>query len=148
MANQNQTKVYIEQGARRLVIASGGEIDVLAGGALKFAGVDQSAAAALAVAGVAAGYKVARSAAAGVTPASASHTVATGLATVVAVIVSFRAAPTVNHMWNWGDIGDQAGTPAAGSFLLKSYKPTGTGDVTPIPTTASWVACQWLAIGT
>src|SRR5574341_736855 len=47
--------------------------------------------------GVAAGYKVARGT---VTPTSASHTVATGLATVVAVAVTFKGAQTLTHMFN------------------------------------------------
>lgn len=95
--------------------------------------------------GVAAGYKVARGT---VTPTSASHTVATGLATVVAVAVTFKGAQTLTHMFNYGDVGDQAGTPAAGSFLLKSLKPTATGNVTPIDSTTPWSACDWIAIGT
>src|SRR5574341_192493 len=97
------------------------------------------------VQGVAAGYKVARGS---VTPTSASHTVVTGLTTVVAVVVQFKGAPTLTHMFNSGDIGDQAGTPAAGSFLLKSYKPTASGDVTPIASTTPWAAVDWIAIGT
>src|SRR5574341_946616 len=95
--------------------------------------------------GVAAGYKVARGT---TTPTTASDTIVTGLATVVAVIVSFKGAPTVTHMFNAGDIGGQAGTTAAGSFLLKSYKPTGTGDVTPTASSTPWSAVDWIAIGT
>lgn len=95
--------------------------------------------------GVAAGYKIARGS---ITPTSASHTVVTSLATVVAVVVQFKGAPTLTHMFNAGDIGDQAGTPAAGSFLLKSYKPTGAADVTPVAATTPWAACDWIAIGT
>lgn len=95
--------------------------------------------------GVAAGYKVARGS---TTPVSSSDTVATGLATVVAVVVQFKGAPTLTHMFNAGDIGDQAGTPAAGSFLLKSYKPTASGDVTPTASSTPWAAVDWFAIGT
>ena len=95
--------------------------------------------------GVAAGYKVARGS---VTPVSSSDTVVTGLATVVAVVVQFKGAPTLTHMFNAGDIGDQAGTPAAGSFLLKSYKPTASGDVTPTASSTPWAAVDWFAIGT
>ena len=65
-----------------------------------------------------------------------------------AVVVSLKGAPSLTHFISAGDIGDQAGTPAAGSFLLKSYKPTGSGDVTPIAATTPWSAVDWIAIGT
>lgn len=99
----------------------------------------------LLIQGVAAGYKIARGT---VTPVSASDTIATGLAIVVAVIVSFKGAPSLTHMFNYGDVGNQAGAPAAGSFLLKSSKPTGAADVTPIASTTPWSAVDWIAIGT
>lgn len=98
-----------------------------------------------AVAGVAAGYKIARGT---VTPTSASHTVVTGLATVVSAVASLKGAPTLTHMFTAADIGDQAGSPAAGSILIKSYKPTATGDVTPIASTTPWAAVDWIAVGT
>ncbi len=82
------------------------------------------------------------------TSTTASDTVVTGLATVIAVVVSFRGVPSLTHMFNVADIGDQAGAPAAGSILLKSYKPTGSGDVTPIGATTPWAAVDWIAIGT
>lgn len=95
--------------------------------------------------GVASGYKIARGT---TTPTTASDTVATGLATVVAVIVSFKGAPSLTHMFNYGDVGNQAGAPVAGSFLLKSSKPTAAADVTPIASTTPWGAVDWIAIGT
>lgn len=95
--------------------------------------------------GVAAGYKLARGT---VTPTSGSHTVATGLATVVAAVACLKGAPTLTHMFVAADIGDQAGAPAAGSILIKSYKPTTSGDVTPIAATTPWSAVDWIAIGT
>ena len=152
-----QPKVYREQGGDRMVVASGGshdvesggEIDIESGAALKVAGSDKTAALADAVespvAGIADGYKVARGTA---TPGTASDTIVSGLATVVAVVVSLKGAPSLTHFISAGDIGDQAGTPAAGSFLLKSYKPTGSGDVTPIAATTPWSAVDWIAIGT
>lgn len=39
---QYQTKVYLDSGGDRQVIASGGEIDILSGGALKVAGTDRT----------------------------------------------------------------------------------------------------------
>jgi hypothetical protein len=123
-------KVYNQQGGDRLVVASGGEIDIEAGGALKIAGTT---------------IMVARGT---VTPTSASHTVATGLATVVAAVAVSRDAVTLTHMFTQADIGDQAGTPAAGSILIVSQKPTATGDVTPIASTTPWTAVDWVAVGT
>ena len=139
--------------SKALVVGTNKETDVLALpvsglkiGAGAGTAVDRTAAEInLLAQGVAAGYKIARGT---VTPVSASDTVVTSLATVVAVIVQFKGAPTVTHMFNAGDIGDQAGTPAAGSFLLKSYKPTATGDVTPTASSTPWSAVDWVAIGT
>ncbi len=141
--------------SKALVVGANKETDVLALpvsglkiGAGAGTAVDRTAAEInLLTQSVAAGYKVARSASP-YTPVSASDTIVTGLATVVSVIVEFASAPTLNHMWNIGDRGNQAGAPAAGSFLLKSKKPTGSGDVTPTDTTASWVSVNWFAIGT
>ncbi len=83
-----------------------------------------------------------------VTPTSASHTVVTGLATVTAVIVTFRGAPVITHNMVGGDVGDQAGTPAAGSFLVISKKPTSTSATTPTNATTPWSAVDWIAFGT
>lgn len=102
---------------------------------------------ALMLQGVAAGYKIAR----GVhTQVAASDTVVTGLATVVAVIVGFGGAPTVKQLFCAGSIGDQAGTPAAGSVLITTYKPTAVNDVTPTAATdfTDNVKVAWVAIGT
>lgn len=84
------------------------------------------------------------------TQVAASDTVATGLATVVAVIVNFQDAPTINQQFVSATIGDQAGAPAAGSFLLRTYKPTATGNVTPIPATVFTdnITFNYIAIGT
>jgi hypothetical protein len=97
--------------------------------------------------GVAAGYKVAR----GVhTQVAASDTVVTGLTTVVDVVVGFGGAPTVKQLFCAGSIGDQAGTPAAGSVLITTYKPTAVNDVTPTAATdfTDNVKIAWVAIGT
>ena len=94
--------------------------------------------------GVEAGYKIARGT---VTPTSASHTVVTGLSTVVAAVASLKGAPTLTHMFTAADIGDQAGTPAAGSILVKSYKPTGVADCTPAAASTPWSAVDWICIG-
>ena len=99
------------------------------------------------VQGAASGYKIAR----GVhTQVAASDTVVTGLATVVAVVVGFGGAPTVKQLFCAGSVGDQAGTPAAGSVLITTYKPTAVNDVTPTAATdfTDNVKIAWLAIGT
>lgn len=94
--------------------------------------------------GVAAGYKIARGT---LTPVSASDTVVTGLSTVVAAVASLKGAPTLTHNIVVADIGDQAGTPVAGSILIKSYKPTGAADCTPVAATTPWSAVDLVAIG-
>lgn len=99
------------------------------------------------VVGVAANYKIAR----GIhTQVAASDTIVTGLATVVAAVVSFQSAPTINQMWATADIGNQTGAPAAGSILLSTLKPTATGNVTPAPATVFTdnIALAWIAVGT
>jgi hypothetical protein len=99
---------------------------------------------ALGVVGVAAGYKLAR----GVATITGSGTVVTGLATVVAIIATLGAdASLTNGIAVTASIGDQAGTPAAGSAIVKVWKPTASGDVTPIASAAA-VAVNWVAIGT
>jgi hypothetical protein len=91
-------------------------------------------------------YKIA----AGVhTTASAADTVVSGLATVVAVIVSLQDDPTHdNTLLVSGDIGDQAGSPAAGSFYIDSHKATATNNVTPVDATTFGKDVAWIAIGT
>jgi hypothetical protein len=95
--------------------------------------------------GVAAGYKVARGT---LNPTQASETVVTGLATVVAAVAGFKGAPTLTHMFVEADIGDQSVSPAAGSIFIRSKKPTGSGDVSPIAATTPWSTVHWIAIGT
>lgn len=95
----------------------------------------------LGIAGVAAGYKLAR----GVhVQVAQSDTIVTGLATVVAVVISFRDVPTAKQQYVIASIGDQAGTPAAGSVLTKTYKSTlaAADDFTDN------LGFNWIAIGT
>lgn len=81
---------------------------------------------------------------------AASDTVVTGLSTVVAVVASFDTGPTVKQEFLAASIGDQAGTPAAGSILLKTYKPTAVNDVTPVAATdfSENLKINWIAYGT
>lgn len=133
-------KIRRKSGGDLLEVASGGVIDILAGGALKLEGSTI-----LPIAGVASGYKIARGT---VTPTNTSTTIATGLATVVAVVVSFKGNPSLTHMYNAASVGNQAGAPAAGSFVLTALKPTAANDATPIAATTPWSAVDWVAIGT
>jgi hypothetical protein len=96
------------------------------------------------VVGVAASYKIAR----GVATITGSGDVVTGLTTVVAVVAMLQDdASLTNGTTVTGTIGDQAGTPAAGSVTLKVWKPTANIDTTPIASAAA-VAVNWIAVGT
>lgn len=95
----------------------------------------------LAVSGIAAGYKIARGQAAAVT---GSSTVATGLTTVVAAVANMDDDPVVDPEFATASIGDQAGSPAAGSIILKTWKTLGG---TPVAGTVA-KKVNWIAIGT
>lgn len=95
--------------------------------------------------GVAGGYKLARGQA---TTASASDTVVTGLALVVSAVASMDSDPADDPFMCSCSIGDQAGTPAAGSILVKTWKNTGGTDPTPLAATTFSKKVNWIAIGT
>lgn len=82
------------------------------------------------------------------TTASASDTVVTGLSTVVSAVANMEDAPVIGAYGANAQIGNQAGAPAAGSILIASYKPTATGDATPIAATTFGKKVNWMAIGT
>lgn len=96
------------------------------------------------VAALAAGYKVA---AGQTTTATASDTVDTGLATVLAATANLEDAPVVGCDRAQAVIGNQGGAPAAGSIYIKTYKPTATNDATPIAATTTGKKVNWIAIG-
>jgi len=147
MATTDNTPVALTVAEQALVgRKTGGAIAALAGAdALLAMGIVPTLAKInLLAQGVAADYKIARGT---VTPASATETVVTGLATVVAVVASLKGAPTLTHLLVAGDVGNQAGAPAAGSIYIKSYKPTAAADVTPIAATTPWGAVDWIAVG-
>lgn len=103
---------------------------------------------AAAVQGVAAGYKIARGQKSTVT---ASDTVVTGLATVVSVVATLESDPVDTCSIASAAIGDQAGTPAAGSILVKTWMPTTggvAGNPTLIPATTFTKKVNWIAVGT
>jgi hypothetical protein len=144
-----QSKVYRTNGGDKQVVASGGVLDVESGGALKFADVDKTALLAAAVAnplaGVAAGYRIARGVA---TIDAASKDIATGLTTVVTATCSLVGDPSMTHNQSTVTVGDQAGAPAAGSIRIKSWKPTAANDCTPIAATSPFANVSWIAVGT
>lgn len=77
------------------------------------------------------------------TNVAASDTVASGLSFLLAVfaVPQADASATANVAFCTATVGDQAGTPAAGSFLLKSWEADGTA------ATSFGDAVNWLAIG-
>lgn len=86
------------------------------------------------------------------TQVAAVDTIVTGLASVSVCGVSFGATgPTVKQLHCSATIGDQAGSPAAGSIYTKTWKPTSsTNDATPTAATdfSDNVVLNWWAIGT
>lgn len=82
-----------------------------------------------------------------VTPTTATETVVTGLSLVDDCWVSLEADPTLTMMWVSADKGDQAGSPAAGSLIVQSTKPTGAADVTVLASTTPWGVVNWIAVG-
>lgn len=130
-------------------VKSGGSIDLLAGALFEIAGTDiraeLAAAITIPVAGVAAGYMLARGV---VTPTDGADTIVTGLTTVVAAIAMLVATPILTHMWSCATIGNQSGAPAAGSIIVVHRSPAGSGDVTPQDAASTFVDVAWIAIGT
>lgn len=133
---------YMAQGGSAWTIGSGCVLNVASGGQLQIAGSDRTAVLSTAPAAIAAGYKIARGQA---TTASASDTVVTGLATVVSVTCTLEDSPTTDPEAATCVLGDQAGTPAAGSILVKTWKTFGG---TPAAATTFTKKVNWVAIGT
>ena len=129
-SNSQNVKVGIEQGGARMFVKAGGVLDIEAGGVLSQNGV---------------ALKIARGQFATVT---AADTVVTGLSTVAAVVASLESDPTDNPFMVTAQIGDQAGAPAAGSIIIKTWQNTGGADPTPAAATTFVKKVNWLAIGT
>jgi hypothetical protein len=126
---------YLEQGTQRLVI--GGVLDIVSAGTIKFAGTDRTAQLNAAVAGVAAGIKIAggETAMGGSNPTG----VATGLASITRCVVALKntAAPTPTMWVTYG--------ATVSTLNIYGWKPTATGNVTAIASggteTVGW-ECQ------
>lgn len=126
-------------------VESGGIINIASGGAFKIAGTDRTTALTTSPAAIAAGYKLARGQS---TTVAASDTIASGLATVVAVVCSYDTDVADANSWVTCSIGDQAGTPVAGSFLLKTWQNTSGNDPTPAAAGSFSKKVNWIAVGT
>jgi hypothetical protein len=96
------------------------------------------------VAALAAGLKVAYGQK---TTASAADTVDTGLALVLGAVANLEDAPVIGCDRAQAVYGDQAGTPAAGSIIIKTFKPTASGDATPVAATTTGKKVNWIAVG-
>jgi len=81
------------------------------------------------------------------TTASASDTIVTGLSKVVSAIATINDDLADGLSWATANTGDQAGSPAAGSFYLKTWKNTSGSDPTPLAATAFSAKVNWLAWG-
>jgi hypothetical protein len=82
------------------------------------------------------------------TTVAASDTVVTGLTTVVAAMASLDSDPSDNVYLVSASIGDQAGTPAAGSILIKSWAGASASDYTPTAAGTFSKLVNWIAVGT
>lgn len=95
------------------------------------------------VVGAGSGYKVAR----GVASITGSGTVATGLTTVVSIVVTPQSDLDGTGLAGCsGTIGDQSGSPAAGSVILKCWKITAADNGALIAATAA-KSVNWIAVG-
>lgn len=140
--------VGIEQGSQRLFVKSGAMIDVENGGALKFNGVDKTAALAGVVANPLAGTSAGKKFVAGqISTVTAADTIVTGLTTVIACGATLDSDPGDDPMLASATIGDQNGTPAAGSIVVKTWKNTGGTDPTPQAATTFAKKVNWWAYG-
>lgn len=81
------------------------------------------------------------------TTVTASDTIATGLSMLISVVATEDSDPIDDPEWVSASIGDQAGSPAAGSFLLKTWKNTSGTDPTPVAASTFGKKVNWLAYG-
>lgn len=79
--------------------------------------------------------------------ASAADTVVTGLSNVVMAVACMDSDPTDDPEWVTCTIGDQAGAPAAGSIIIKTWKNTAGNDPTPLAATTFAKKVNWIAFG-
>lgn len=82
------------------------------------------------------------------TTVAAADTVVTGLTTVVSVVACYGTDPADANCYVSATIGDQAGSPAAGSVIIKTWQNTGGTDPTPAAAGSFSKLVNWIAIGT
>lgn len=80
------------------------------------------------------------------TTVAASDTVNTGLKRVLGAVAQLSGDPVDGAMHVTASKGNQAGAPAAGSILIKSWKSL-DADATLIAGTSFSLAVEWIAIG-
>lgn len=79
------------------------------------------------------------------TTVTASDTLVTGLTGVALVVATLDSDPVAGCQSVTASIGDQAGAPAAGSVLIKTWKATAAGDTALIPATTFGKKVNWIA---
>ena len=79
---------------------------------------------------------------------SASDEIDTGLVRVEQIVAILNDDPSFESALVTATPGDQAGTPALGNVLLKTWKSTGPGNTTLIPATSFGTEINWIALGT
>ena len=82
------------------------------------------------------------------TTVAAADTIVTGLNTVLAVVASFESDVGLNPGLVTAQVGNQAGAPAAGSIIIKTWQFTSNANPTPIAATTFGKLVNWIAIGT
>jgi len=143
MANDQNGGVVRDQNGN-MTVKSGAHINIETGGQMRVNGADvTSSVAGSGVAGVAAGYKIARGV--GTLDGGNPTTIATGLATIVSAVASFKGSTvlgddpnslTVDFTGSDGNLDIYAGKNASGT------------DPTQIASTDSARTFCWIAIGT
>lgn len=121
---QGNVPNYTDQGGATTHI--GGALQIETGGAFKSNGVN------------------AKPALGQATTATASDTVVTGLSKVTSCVANLDSAPTTDPEIATCSIGDQNGSPAAGSVLIQTWKTFGG---TPAAATTFSKKVNWIAIG-
>jgi hypothetical protein len=81
------------------------------------------------------------------TTVTASDTVVTGLRKVLYSVASLESSPVLTVDRATAVVGNQSSAPAAGSILVKTWMPTGTGDATPVAATTFSKLVNWMALG-
>lgn len=81
------------------------------------------------------------------TTVAAVDTIALDLRKVLYAVAQLEDAPVIGADRALAFVGDQAGTPAAGSIQIKTFKPTSTTDTTPAAATTFSKKVNYIAIG-